>query len=151
MNNSLSYLANDLFLRQSELFGQEYSMFEIKQIHTFNDITISNLDDWYNSILIKYSLTEDLQIETFGKFTNSLNKFLNRLDPIKIEGIKDLFIDEENDFLLWRESELGVSKLIFDTYGEITYNFNGFDGKMQRGVFNTDADMEKLMFRFFKL
>ena len=151
MKSSLSYLANDLFLKQSELFGEQYGKFETKKIHTCNDLSISNLDDWYNSILTKYSLTEDLQIENFRKFTNSLNKFLSRLDPIKIVGIKNLFIDDENDFLLWRESELGVSKLIFDTYGEITYNFNGFDGKMQRGVFDADVDMEKLMFRFFKL
>jgi hypothetical protein len=50
--------------------------------------------------------------------------------------------------LLWRETSKGISKLVFNEYGEIIYMFNGNDGKKTRGVFNSDIDFEKLLYRF---
>ncbi len=147
MNSSLSYLANDLLLKQSELFGQEYGKFEIKQIHTFNDITISNLDDWYNSILTKYNFLNIIQISNLANFLKALNYVLCKLHPDKLK-INDDSIFEEDELLLWRESVNGISKLIFNKYGDFIYLFNGNDGKKVQGVFDENVDIEKLLYRF---
>ena len=50
-NNSLTFFTNDLLLRQSELFGNDYKDIENQTTHTFSDVSISNLEDWQNSIL----------------------------------------------------------------------------------------------------
>jgi hypothetical protein len=150
MENSLETLAINLNLGQSELFKEYYDKPEIKQIHTFNELSIKDLTDWYNSVLNKYVFLNPIQVENFQAFWNSLEYVLSKIDPLKLK-IKTDSNEEEQDLLLWRESSKGISKLSFDSYGQITYMFNGFDGKKIRGVFDSDVDMEKLLFRFIRL
>jgi hypothetical protein len=150
MENSLETLAINLNLGQSELFKEYYEKVEIKQIHTFNDLSIKDLPDWYNSVLNKYAFLNPIQVQNFQNFWNSLQFVLSQIDPLKLK-IKTDSNEEELDLLLWRESSKGISKLSFDSYGQITYMFNGFDGKKIRGVFDSDVDMEKLLFRFIRL
>ncbi|HKO77679.1 MAG TPA: hypothetical protein VJU52_10695 [Flavobacterium sp.] len=150
MENSLETLAINLNLGQSELFKEYYDKPEIKQIHTFNELSIKDLTDWYNSVLNKYVFLNPIQVENFQAFWNSLEYVLSKIDPLKLK-IKTDSNEEEQDLLLWRESSKGLSKLSFDSYGQITYMFNGFDGKKIRGVFDSDVDMEKLLFRFIRL
>ena len=150
MENSLETLAINLNLGQSELFKKYYEKPEIKQIHTFNDLSVKDLTDWYNSVLNKYSFLNPNQVQNFQNFWNSLQYVLSLIDPLKLK-IKTDSNEEELDLLLWRESRKGISKLSFDSYGQITYMFNGFDGKKIRGVFDSDVDMEKLLFRFIRL
>ncbi len=146
-NNSLTFFANDLLLRQSELFGNDYKEIENQTINTFNDLSISNLEDWQNSILQKNQFLNNLQINNIQKFFISLAKVLETINPDKLKINNDSII-EENELLLWRETSKGISKLVFNEYGEIIYMFNGNDGQKTRGVFNSDIDFEKLLYRF---
>lgn len=150
MENSLETLAINLNLSQSELFKKYYQKFEVKQIHTFNDLSVKDLPDWYNSVLNKYAFLNAIQVENFQRFWNSLEYVLSQIDPLKLK-IKTDSNEEELDLLLWRESSKGVSKLSFDSYGQITYMFNGFNGKKIRGVFESNVDMQTLLFRFIRL
>jgi hypothetical protein len=150
MENSLETLAINLNLGQSELFKKYYQKFEVKQIHTFNDLSVKDLPDWYNSILNKYTFLNSIQVENFQGFWNSLEYVLSQIDPLKLK-IKTDSNEEELDLLLWRESSKGISKLSFDSYGQITYMFNGFNGKKIRGVFESNVDMQTLLFRFIRL
>lgn len=150
MENSLETLAINLNLGQSELFKKYYQKPEVKQIHTFNDLSIKDLPDWYNSVLNKYAFLNPIQVENFQNFWNSLEYILSQIDPLKLK-IKTDSNEEELDLLLWRESSKGISKLSFDYYGQITYMFNGFNGKKIRGVFDSNVDMETLLFRFIRL
>lgn len=150
MENSLEILAINLNLGQSELFKEYYEKVEIKQIHTFNELSVKDLTDWYNSVLNKYPFLNPIQVENFQNFWNSLEYVLSEIDPLKLK-IKTDSNEEELDLLLWRESIKGISKLSFDSYGQITYMFNGFDGNKIRGVFDSNVDMEKLLFRFIRL
>ena len=148
--NSLTFLTNELYLRQSELFGDDYKNFENNSIHTFNELSISNLEDWQNSILQKYSSLNELQITNFQNLLVSLSEILETINPEKLKINEELIIDE-SELLLWRESYKGISKLFFNEYGEITYVFNGNDGKKVRGIFDTIVDFEKLIYRFLSL
>ena len=150
MENSLETLAINLNLSQSELFKKYYQKFEVKQIHTFNDLSVKDLPDWYNSVLNKYAFLNAIQVENFQRFWNSLEYVLSQIDPLKLK-IKTDSNEEELDLLLWRESSKGISKLSFDSYGQITYMFNGFNGKKIRGVFESNVDMQTLLFRFIRL
>ncbi len=145
--NTLSFFTNDLHLRQSELFGNDYREIENQTINTFSDIAISNLEDWQNSILQKNQFLNELQINNVQKFFISLAKVLETINPDKLK-INDDSIAEENELLLWRETTKGISKLIFNEYGQIIYVFNGNDGKKVRGVFDNNIDFEKLLYRF---
>lgn len=146
MEYSLNYLANDLFLRQSELYGEEYKKSEIRHIHTFNDLSVSDLDDWFNSIVTKYAFLNIEQINNFQEFLKSLSHLLITIDPNKLEISVDSV--EETDLLLWRESSNGISMITFDKFGQIAYNYNGKDGKKVKGTFDQNIDMEKLLYKF---
>jgi len=150
MENSLTFFAKDLFLQQSELFGEQYKKFDQHTTNTFNDLTISNLDDWQNSILQKYQFLNAVQIKNLQDLLVSLVEVLSTINPDKLQ-IKNDCILEENELLFWRQSSKGISKLLFNKYGDITYIFNGDDGKKIRGVFENNIDFEKLLYRFLSL
>lgn len=149
MENSLNILTNDLFLRQSELFGQDYENTEIKHIHTFNDLSVSDLDDWFNSIQTKYDFLNENQIKNFQGFVVKLDFVLSQIDPNKLKINVDSV--EDSDLLLWRESDNGISMITFDEFGQIAYNYVGKNGKKVKGVFNHDVDMEKLLYKFISM
>ena len=146
MENSLSYLAKDLFLQQSELYGEDYKQSEIRHIHTFNELSVSDLDDWFNSILTKYDFLNEIQIKNFQGFLESLNRLLATIDPNKLKIRVDSV--EDADLVLWRESENGISMITFDEFGQIAYNYIGKDGKKAKGTFDQNVDMEKLLYKF---
>jgi|SRR5690606_11110346 len=149
MHNSLVNLTNDLFLRQSELYGKDYQKIEISHIHTFNDLSVSDLDDWFNSILTKYDFLNNLQIKNLQGFVGKLNFVLGQIDPNKLKI--DIDSIEDSDLLLWRESNNGMSMITFDEFGQIAYNYIGKNGRKVKGVFNQDVDMEKLLYKFISM
>lgn len=149
MGNSLNTLTNDLFLRQSELFGHNYEETEVRHIHTFNDLSVSDLEDWFNSILTKYNFLNNNQIKNFQKFVVKLNFVLNQIDPNKLKINVDSV--EDSDLLLWRESDNGMSMITFDEFNQIAYNYIGKNGKKIKGVFKNDVDMEKLLYKFISM
>ncbi len=146
-NSLLTSFTNELFLRQSELFGNDYKYFETQTIHTFNDLSVSNLEDWKNTIFQKNMFLNDHQIFNFQNFLFSLTKVLETINPDKLKIKNDSFL-EESELILWRESSKGISKLSFNKYGEIIYMFNGNDGKKVRGVFESGVDFDMLLYRF---
>lgn len=149
MNNSLSFLKKDLFLKQSELFGNEYEKSKVRHIHTFNELSVTDLSDWYNSIQIKYNFLNDIQRANFLKFVEALNYVLKNIDPKRLQINVDIV--EGVDLILWRKSLNGLSIITFDEYGQIAYNYTDKDGKKIKGVFDQDVDMEKLLYRFISM
>ncbi|SHI37727.1 hypothetical protein [Flavobacterium terrae] len=146
MENSLTFLAEDLVLKQSELFRDEYVNSEINQVHTFNELSVSDLDDWYNSILMKFSFLNEIQVKNIQGFLKALGYVLGEIDPNKLEISLDSV--EDSDLMLWRESNHGISMITFDEYGQIVYSFIGKNGKKIKGTFDQNIDMEKLLYKF---
>lgn len=145
----LATIQNNLELAQSELFSSFYEETQSTDIQTFNEVSINDIDDWYNSILTKYNFLNLLQVQNLQSFFHDLKKLLRTIDPNKLD-IQDHII-ENIDLLLWRESSIGISKLIFDEFGQITYMFNGNNGRKIKGVFDLTVDMEKLLYRFISM
>ena len=143
---SLDTIKRNVLLRESELFKGDYEKVQSTDINTFNDISITSIDDWYNSLLNKYDCFNKLQIKNIQGFFTKLKFILYNIDPNKL-NIENSLV-EEVDLMLWRESSNGVSKIVFDEYGQVVYMFNGNDGKKQKGIFNQNVDMEKLLYRF---
>jgi len=148
MENSLITFKNKEILKQSELYGDIYKNIQTKEVSTFNDISINDIDDWYNSLTTKYNLNRN-QINCLDAFLRSLEFVLDTIDPNKLD-IKNDFI-EDSDLMLWRESSKGISKIVFDEFGQIVYMFNGNDGRKLKGVFDIGVDMEKLLYRFISM
>ncbi len=146
METTLNRIQNNLHLRQSKVYGYLYDINRQEQIHTFNDISINDIEDWFNSILIKYDFLNVNQIINLQSFFVCLKRILNTIDPEKLRIENSLI--ERTDLVLWRESNLGISKLIFDEFGQIVYIFSGNDGKKIKGIFDNKVDMEKLLYRF---
>lgn len=148
MKNSLEILTRDLFLQQSVVFKDEY-MIDVKPIHTFNDLSVSNLEDWFNSILTKYDFLNTIQVTNFQSFLNSLDYVLTEIDPNKLKISVDSV--EDSDLMLWRESDNGISMITFDEFGQVVYNYLGKNGKKIKGIFDQNVDMEKLLYKFISM
>lgn len=146
MNNGLNLFKNNLYLAQSQLFSEVYEKNIDHEIHTFNEVSINDIDDWFNSLLMKYDFFKDIQVENLQAFFKKLKYVLKNIDPNKLDIQNDLI--EDVDLVLWRESNNGISKLVFDEYGQIVYMFNGNDGSKVKGLFDKDVDMEKLLYKF---
>jgi hypothetical protein len=146
MGNDLNLITRNLYLSQSELFSNVYEKTNENIIHTFNEVSINDMDDWFNSLLTKYDILNKVQIENLRVFFKKLKYVLKNIDPNKLDIKNDLI--EESDLVLWRESNNGISKLIFDEYGQIIYMFNGNEGRKIKGVFDGNVDMEKLLYKF---
>lgn len=146
---NLMNIQNNLKLEQSELFKDLYKRVgNANSTETFNEISINDIESWYNSLLVKYDFN-NRQIINLQSFFKSLKKVLTTINPDALK-IKNELTDE-TDLLLWRESVIGISKLIFDEYGDITYMFNGNDGRKIRGDFDNTVDMESLLYRFLSM
>lgn len=144
--DNLSTLTNKLTLQQSELFGDVYESREIQETETFNEVSINNLYGWYNSILTKYKFINPDQTECLQSFFLKLIYVLSMIDPAKLKF--EHTVIEETDIMIWRESSFGISKLVFDKYGQISYIYNGNNGEKIKGIFDVNVDMEKLLYRF---
>lgn len=143
---NLSTITKNLNLKQSELFGKIYENHELKGAQTFNELSINNLDDWFNSILTKYDFLNSEQVDCLQAFFVKLRYVLSTIDPAKLKFENGVI--ENTDIMLWRESSFGISKLVFDEFGQITYMYNGNNGEKKKGVFDINVDMEKLLYRF---
>lgn len=145
MENQFNFIKNDLLLEQSELFHDFYAQVNDTFTPTFNGGFLQ-VEDWYNNILNSNDFLNNDQIINLQQFFHSLKYILRTIDPKKLSFKSN--INEDTDLMLWRESDFGISKLIFDEYGQIVYMFNGNDGKKVRGIFEKNVDMEKLLYRF---
>jgi hypothetical protein len=143
MSHTLNSLFNGLHLQQSELFGAEYG---VKECNEYGEISIKVVEEWLNSIEVHHDLNK-LQKNNVESFATSLAGLLREIDPAKLKIVVD-YIEEECELLLWRKSSQGVSKLSFDSYGQITYLFTGDSGQKTIGVFEEGVDMDKLLYRF---
>lgn len=146
---NLATITNNLFLEQSELYGDIYARAQSNEVQTFNEVSINNLDDWYNSLLTKYDQLNLSQIQGLQLFFTNLKYILTSIDPNKLNIDNDLI--EDTDLLLWRESSDGISKLVFDEFGQIVYMFNGNNGRKVKGIFDINIDMEKLLYKFISM
>lgn len=142
----LSSITNNLLLEQSAMFSHVYKNAKRNNTETFNPVSITSIDDWYNSILTKYDFINLSQLKNLHAFFYELKSVLTQIDPNKLD-IKNEVI-EDTDLMLWRESANGISKLVFDEFGQIVYLFNGNDGEKIKGVFDNGIDLEKLLYRF---
>ncbi len=146
MGEGLNTIKRNLHLSQSELFSKIYEKSAQHDIHTFSEVSISDVDDWFNSLLMKYDFLNNQQIENLRSFFKKMKYVLKSIDPNKLDIKNDVV--EEIDLVLWRESIKGISKVVFDEYGQIIYMFNGNDGRKVKGVFDENVDMEKLLYKF---
>lgn len=155
MEFSLGSLSKQLHLGRSEVYGYAYNQYsqnlQVNHVHSYNELTVSNLDEWHSSILMSYPFLNDLQLCNLKCFVENLAGVLNTLNPDKLKNIRVDFIDAERELMFWKESVKGIKKISFDVYGQITYVSNGNDGSKKRGVFEAGVDMEKLIYRFLSL
>lgn len=148
MGEDLNTIKRNLHLSQSELFSEVYEKSTQHNVHTFNEVSIIDVDDWFNSLLTKYDFLNGQQVENLRSFFKKMKYVLKNIDPNKLDIKNDLI--EEMDLVLWRESNRGISKLVFDEYGQIVYMFNGNEGRKVKGVFDSNIDMEKLLYKFIE-
>lgn len=144
---TLNSVAKNISLSHSELYSQEYVDAIPRHVHTYNELSVSDHEDWFNSVIYHFEFSSVSQFSNFNAFYDVVVHLLETIDPQKLKFITDS-IEEESDLLIWRESPAGISKLIFEDSGTIVYAFNGNDGSKIRGEFDSTVDFTKLLYRF---
>jgi hypothetical protein len=148
MKTQLHFITEELHLRQSQLYGNTYSEIENQfSIPTYNDLSIHTLKDWGNSLINSYELNNE-QILALSRFLEELDYILTTIDPLKINSIQTSTIDD-TDLLIWRETSNFIVELTFDDEGFVIFRKTPKDKKpMQKGLFNSDSDFQKLLLQF---
>lgn len=148
MSTQLHFITEELHLRQSQLYGNSYSEIENKfSIPTYNDLSIHTLKDWENSLTNSYELNSEQTI-ILSRFLEQLNIILTIIDPLKINSIQTSTIDE-TDLLIWRETSNFIVELTFDDEGFVTFRKTHKNNQpMQKGIFDSDSDFQKLLLQF---
>jgi len=150
MNFTTNSIRNSASLEQSVLYGDIYFKVIPKHTSAFNSLSIRNVSDWFESVTFHYTCMNADQRKNFECFVTALHRQLQNIDPEKVD-VKVDEITEESSLLLWRESTNGISKLIFNEFGGISYVYIGKDGKKKRGLFDTAIDFEKLLYLFMSM
>ncbi len=150
MNFTTNSIRNSMSLGQSVLYSDVYLKAIPRHTSAFNSLSIRNVNDWFESVTFHYTCMNAVQRKNFECFVTSLQRQLQNIDPEKID-IKVDEITEESSLLLWRESTNGISKLIFNEFGGISYVYIGTNGKKKRGLFDNAIDFEKLLYLFMSL
>lgn len=150
MNFTTNSIRNNASLEQSILYADVYFKAIPKHTSAFNSLSIRNIHDWYESVTFHYKCMNAVQSTNFECFVVWLHLQLKYMDPDKID-IKVSEIEEDSSLILWRDSINGVSKLVFNKYGAISYVYIGKNGKKRRGLFDNQIDFEKLFYVFMSM
>ena len=145
MNTTFNIIQDDILLKQSEVYGQEYQNFDDENLVTFNDLSITNIENYYNFLLEKYQFLNDLQVFGIQSLFQEMGYVLTMIDPLKL-NLKDDTIDYE-DLTIWNKSRLGISKLTFDKFGQVIFQFVGVNGTKIMEVHEGEIDMQDLLFK----
>ncbi len=150
MSNNLEPMISNSILAQSEIFGQNYEeLADEKDVPAFSSVYHKNINNIYNSIIYENTDLTDFQTNSLKNIFDSLNEISKEIDPYRLEF--DFYFNNDDELLLFRESENGLTNLIINPEEDIAFSFIGKSGEKTLNFFTENDDFEKLAFNFLAL
>jgi len=151
MKYSFDYIAFKSNLSQSELFGERYEeLLDGSNNLAFTNPLTDDITDILNSILIKYSLLTEFQMEMLNKIFNEFNNIRINIDPNRLKTFQHSFTSD-NELLLYRINQRGLINIIINPEDCIAFSFipNADENNKKFYFLYQDGDFEKLAYDFF--
>lgn len=133
MNSNLENIIKKEELLQSDLFNDLYNSYLESELNEeFQSVYFSDhINNLHKSIFIQFKgkLT-DLQKKSLYLVFQEFDKIQKLIDPERLKEFK-YCTSNENELLLYRKTNVGLSNLIIDEDGEVAFSFIPFDSSKQ--------------------
>lgn len=151
MGNELHNISWKNELYQSEKFGNAYREFlDVDSSVLQSSFEFSELKDIYQSILNEFSSTlSEFQVNVIGDIFLQFDKITELIDPERLKF--EFSFNDDEEFLLYRKSDLGLTNVIIHDDECVAYSFIPFDKNKENQLefFYTPIDFQKLALILF--
>lgn len=108
---------------QSEVFGEQYKEYlKADDVSTFNASLIKDISDILNNIISELPGLTEFHKDSLIKIFEAFNIVRRNIDPKRLKPF-NYFLNEDEEFLLYRNSKQGLTNIIIDSEECITYSF----------------------------
>lgn len=136
---------------QTEAFVRQYQEYlPNNEDPAFNSPLFRDIEGILNSILLKYKGLTDFQKDVLDKLFNAFNSIRVKIDPNRLKPFKHS-INVDNELLLFRNTEQGLTNIIISPDECLAYSFIGKGLNTGRVLefYEIQGDFELLAYHFF--
>lgn len=121
----LGYLAEQEDLMQSEALREQYDdIFETDNTDLNSTFDYKDIGELYENILFKNGeYLTDFQKDSLGKIFMEFDKIRKLIDPHRLKEFDCFFNSEDEEFLLYRNSNKGLTNVIIHDEELIAFSF----------------------------
>lgn len=150
MNDSIEHIILKSELTQSNLFGDLYNeLLGNIDSQTFSNLLVDDLSELLNSILLKWDNITPFQKEMLDRIFDEFNNIRLSIDPKRLKPFES-FLNNDDELLLFRETEFGITNIIINPEECIAFSFISNKTKERKFYFvEILGDFEKLAYDFF--
>lgn len=137
-------------LSQSDAFGSFYEeLLDTNENPSYSNLLVEDVGELMESILLKYELLTDFQKEMLNKIFLEFNNIRTTIDPKRLKSFEH-YLNEDNELLLYRETENGLINIIINPNECIAFSYIPNNEENRQFYFiNIDGDFETLAYNFF--
>lgn len=135
---------------QSESFGEQYrEYFSADITPAINTPMFDDIGSMLNQILAKHELLTEFQREILNNIFNAFNNIRAKIDPKRLKTFESC-INEDDDLLLFRNTETGLTNLIIHSEDSFAFSFiSKIDNQRTLNFYDLQADFELISYKFF--
>jgi hypothetical protein len=151
MNQTFEHIILKAELSQSRAFGSLYNeLLNINESPAISNALVDDVSEILNSILLKYTQLSEFQKDILSRIFLEFNRIRILIDPKRLKSFEHYFNDDE-ELLLFRESEKGLINIIIHSEDCIAFSYipNKIDDKRLLYFLDRNSDFETLAYDFF--
>lgn len=150
MNTTFDHIILKTELTQSETFGSFYEdILDSNEGSSFSNLLIEDVWDLLENISLKYESLTPFQKDMLHKIFTEFNNIRTTIDPKRLKSF-DHHLNEDEELLLFRESENGLINIIINPEDYIAFSFIPSGEKSRKFYFiDENGDFETLAYNFF--
>jgi len=150
MNTTFDHIILRTELVQSETFGDFYEeILDSNEGSSFCNPLIEDVSELLENILLKYESLTAFQKDVLYKIFSEFNHIRTTIDPKRLKSFTH-DLNEDEELLLFRESENGLINIIINPEDCIAFSFIPNNEQKRTFYFiDQNGDFETLAYNFF--
>jgi hypothetical protein len=150
MNTTFDHIILRTELVQSETFGDFYGeILDSNEGSSFCNPLIEDVSELLENILLKYESLTSFQKDMLHKIFSEFNNIRTTIDPKRLKSFTD-DLNEDEELLLFRESQNGLINLIINPEDCVAFSFIPNNEQQRKFYFiDRNGDFEILAYNFF--
>lgn len=153
MNISFDHVIRKEQALQSNVFRDEYQKYlDDSSLYSFTTFQFDDIQGMLDSILLKCKTLTSFQKDTLNKLFIQFDNIRQSIDPNRLKKF-DFHFNNEDELLLYRNTENGLTNIIIDNEDLISYSFipKKDENSNSRTLlfYDAEGDFESLAYKFF--